>query len=182
MENYEVANVKSNGIPVRFTQELIDLYPELIRHAHVICKDRSLAEDLTRETIEKALKYHNSFKLGTNMKAWLYRIMMNSFINMKRHDKLNREVFEDKSADASLSMGQGSIQIATKNLAYQNLQDSDTKEVLKRLPPVYDKIISLVDLEDYTYEEAAQYLQIPIGTVMSRLHRGRTMLAEKMVH
>lgn len=182
MENCEITSVKIKGAPMRFTQELIDLYPALVRHARIICKNGSLAEDLAHDTIEKALKYHDSFELGTNMKAWLYRIFMNSFVNIKRRDKLNHEIFENDMNDKYLFIGQGSIRSTEKESTSYNLMDSDIKKMLSKLPSVYSEIIGLVDLEDYKYEEVAQRLKIPMGTVMSRLHRRRKMLAKEIIN
>lgn len=142
------------------------------------------AEDLVQETYMKAYKYFNKFKQGTNLKAWLFKILKNTFINYyRKRKKIPHQVelieFEDNIEDFSVS------NIPTVQFS-ENLEDSDifsgldeeVKHALETLPEEYKAVITMSDIEGKSYREISKILKLPLGTVMSRLYRGRKSLEE----
>ncbi len=140
------------------------------------------AEDLVQETMLKAYRAYDTFTEGTNLKAWLYRILTNTYINRYRKAQrrpnetdlgevedlyLYRRVGSEESADMSRS---------AEDLLLEGLVESDIKEAVEALPEHFRLPVLLADLEGFSYKEIAEILEIPIGTVMSRLHRGRKQL------
>lgn len=140
--------------------------------------NRDDAADLLQETYLKAFRFFHSFQRGTNCKAWLFQIMKNSFIN--RYRKQNREPTK-VSYDAveeyfeTIRSEEISLNDLEKTLFDNNLGD-EVSNALKTLPDIFREVIILSDIEELTYEEIAQILDCPIGTVRSRLHRARKAL------
>lgn len=138
------------------------------------------AEDLVQETYFKAYKHYDKFEAGTNLKAWLFRILRNTFINSyrKRQNQPPQSAFSDIEENfESLVNQEPGRQI--KNPEQQILEqvlDADVQTALDALRDDYRMVIHLVDLEGFSYKEAAQILEVPVGTVMSRLYRGRREL------
>jgi RNA polymerase sigma-70 factor (ECF subfamily) len=138
------------------------------------------AEDLVQETYTKAFAAFHQFKEGTNLKAWLYRILTNSFINIYRkkqrqpvqdpHDEI--EDWQLARAETHTSSGLKSAEVE----ALEHLPDSDVKDALQRLPADFRLAVYLADVEGFAYKEIAEIMSTPVGTVMSRLHRGRNQL------
>lgn len=141
------------------------------------------AEDLVQESIVKAFRFFNSFEQGTNAKAWLFRILKNSFINDFR--KQSKQPFKvDYSDIAPYYESVRSEQSNTTDLQtsmFGELLDDDITEALANLPEDFRIVVLLSDIEEFTYEEIANMLDVPIGTVRSRLHRGRNLLRTKML-
>lgn len=140
------------------------------------------AEDLVQETMLKAYRAYDSFTEGTNLKAWLYRILTNTYINKYRRAQrrpqesdlgevedlyLYRRIGSEDSADMSRS---------AEDQLLEGLVESDIKQAVEALPENFRMPVLLADLEGFSYKEIAEILDIPIGTVMSRLHRGRKQL------
>lgn len=140
------------------------------------------AEDLVQETFLKAYRAYDSFEAGTNLKAWLYRILTNTYIN--RYRKAQRRPTEsdlDDVEDMYLYRRMGSEESAdlsrsAEDSLLDNLVESDIKEAVEALPEHFRLPVLLADLEGFSYKEIAEILDVPIGTVMSRLHRGRKQL------
>lgn len=144
------------------------------------------AEDLVQETMLKAYRAYDSYTEGTNLKAWLYRILTNTYINRYRKAQrrpvetdlgevedmyLYRRMGSDTSAEMSRS---------AEDTLLEGLVESDIKEAVESLPEHFRMPVLLADLEDFSYKEIAEILDIPIGTVMSRLHRGRKQLQRSL--
>lgn len=145
------------------------------------------AEDLVQETYLKAYRAFGSFQEGTNLKAWLYKILTNTFINSYRSKKRRPEQTElDEGEDLYLYRRLGGLEaVAAGRSAEEELldhiTDSEVKEALESLPESFRMAVLLADVEGFSYKEIADILEIPIGTVMSRLHRGRKAL-QKALH
>lgn len=140
------------------------------------------AEDLVQETFLKAYRAYDTFQAGTNLKAWLYRILTNTYIN--RYRKAQRRPSEtdlDDVEDMYLYRRMGSGESAdlsrsAEDALLDGLVESDIKEAVESLPEHFRLPVLLADLEGFSYKEIAEILDVPIGTVMSRLHRGRKQL------
>ena len=151
-----------------FEREAMPLMADVFRVAMWLVRDMSEAEDLTQETFTQAFKSFHRYELGTNCKAWLIKILYN--LNSKRLRKLNRfqlvEDSEEKIAET----------IAFEPSLPQTIKDKEVLEALKKIPKQFSQVVVLADVEEFAYREIAQILGVPIGTVMSRLHRGRKLL------
>jgi RNA polymerase sigma-70 factor (ECF subfamily) len=140
------------------------------------------AKDLVQETYFKAFRFIDSFKEGTNAKAWLFRILKNSFINEFR--KKNKEPTKVDYQDVETYYNSDDVnEVITPDLrveALQNMIGDEVSNALNSLAVDFRIVIILCDLEGFTYEEMSKILDIPIGTVRSRLHRARNLLREKL--
>jgi RNA polymerase sigma-70 factor (ECF subfamily) len=132
------------------------------------------AEDLVQETYMKAWRFWESFESGTNIKAWLFRILKNSYINRYR-----KEVREPDSVeyDDAYSMSDATPEAnAGRGIAFDTMLDDEITSALAALPVEFRTVVILCDIEGLTYEEVAEFMETPLGTVRSRLHRGRKLL------
>jgi RNA polymerase sigma-70 factor (ECF subfamily) len=141
------------------------------------------AEDLVQETLAKAYTALHQFKPGTNMRAWLHKILANTFINTCRKKK--HEPAQDLGAEFrdDWPTGTGPLSPSARSAetdALEHLADSDILSALRELPPEFRAAIYLADIEGYPCKEVAEIMGTPIGTVMSRLHRGRGKLRQKL--
>ena len=158
------------------------LYSAALRMTH----HPSDAEDLVQETYLKAYRSFASFTEGTNLKAWLYRILTNTYINTYRaKQRRPTESDLDDVEDMFLYRRLGALeQVAASRSAEEQLMDvfseGEVREALDRLPDAFRMPVYLADVEGFSYKEIAEILSIPIGTVMSRLHRGRRLLRQEL--
>jgi RNA polymerase sigma-70 factor (ECF subfamily) len=168
---------------VRFEQDVVPFMGQLYPAALRMTRNPSDAEDLVQETFAKAYAAFHQFKQGTNLRAWLHRILANTFINSYR--KKRREPVTDLGADFQDDWQTGSDPLSppvrsAEVEALERLADSDILQALRDLPEEFRVAIYLADIEGYPYREIAEMMDTPIGTVMSRLHRGRAKLRDKL--
>jgi RNA polymerase sigma-70 factor (ECF subfamily) len=140
--------------------------------------DKDDADDLLQDTLLKAFKYFEKFEKGTNAKAWLFQIMKNSFINNYRKNKKEpgKVDYEDIQNFYENIRSDDVKSIHFQGDAFTDILDDEIVDALSTLPDDFRTIVFLSDIEGYTYEEIADFLDCPIGTVRSRLHRARKML------
>ena len=160
---------------------------QLYSHALRLTKNSSDAEDLVQETYLKGYRAFSSFKEGTNLRAWLFRILTNSFINnyRKKQRGFEEEDF-DEIDDMYLHRRLGSIQNSTlgmsaEDMLFERLTEDEIKDAVENLPTQYREVVLLADVQGFSYKEIAEILEVPDGTVMSRLHRGRAKLQKDLL-
>jgi RNA polymerase sigma-70 factor (ECF subfamily) len=167
----------------RFEQDVIPFLGQLYPAALRMTRNPSDAEDLVQETFAKAYAAFHQFMPGTNLRAWLHRILANTFINSYR--KKRREPLQALSIDFHEDWQVGADPLAApvrsaEAEALDRLADSEILRALRELPEEFRVAVYLADIEGYPYREIAEIMGTPIGTVMSRLHRGRGKLRQKL--
>jgi RNA polymerase sigma-70 factor (ECF subfamily) len=167
----------------RFEAEALPLLSSLYSAAYRLTRNAADAEDLVQETFLRAYRGFHQFEPGTNLKAWLYRILTNTFINSYR--KRQREpqtVSDDEVEDWYLysKMAEDGSEPSAEASVLESLPDEDVQEALSSLPAPFRIAVLLADVEGFSYKEIAEITGVPIGTVMSRLHRGRRALEKRL--
>jgi RNA polymerase sigma-70 factor (ECF subfamily) len=161
-----------------FTKEALSYVDGLYGTALRLTRRPADAEDLVQDTYLKAFRASAQFERGTNLKAWLFTILHNTFRNMRRHDGRN-PVDVDSAAVEQAADARGMQQTPEQLLARATL-DADLQAALDGLPDAFRQAVWLRDVEEFAYAEIAQMVGVPIGTVMSRISRGRRMLFERL--
>ena len=164
----------------RFERDVLPLLPSLYGAALRLTRNPSDAEDLVQETYLRAYRGFAGFTEGTNLKAWLYRILTNSFINTYRKKQREPQTVEgpDDLDEWYLfdRLGGRSVEGSAEDEVLDKIPDQDVKQALESLPENFRIPVLLADVEGFSYKEIAEIMDTPIGTVMSRLHRGRKAL------
>src|SRR5918912_2078099 len=170
----------------KFSELAMEHMGSLYTAALRMTRNPSDAEDLVQETYLKAYRAFESFQEGTNLKAWLYRILTNTFINSYRAKKRRPEESDiDDVENLYLYRRLGGLEGASAGRSAEeevldHFTESEIKEALESLPEQFRLAVLLGDVEGFSYKEIAEILEIPIGTVMSRLHRGRRALQKRL--
>lgn len=150
-----------NEIEVLITEQI----PRLRRYARALTADRPSAEDLVQDTLERAWEKLHMWQRGSDLRAWMFSIMHNTFINHVRKNQI-----------PTVSMAEDALDVPTRATQTDALEMRDLASAIAKLPSEYREVVLLVGLEQMSYEEVSQVLGIPMGTVMSRLSRGRERL------
>ena len=167
----------------RFERDALQYMNQLYAAALRYTKNPEDAQDLVQDTYAKAYTSFHQFEPGTNLKAWLYRVLTTTFINTYRKDQRRPQTSDSELEDwqiaeaSSHTSDQGK---STEDVVLENLPDSDIKKALAEIPEEFRMVVYLADVEGFSYKEIAEIVGVPTGTVMSRLHRGRKQLREKL--
>jgi len=170
----------------KFSEQAMPFMDALYTAAMRLTHNSADAEDLVQETYLKAYRAYGSFEEGTNLRAWLYRILTNTFINNYRSKKRRPDETDiDEIEDLYLYRRLGGLEAAAAGRSAEEelldwFTDAEVKEAVEALPEQFRMAVLLSDVEGFSYKEIAEILDIPIGTVMSRLHRGRKALQRQL--
>jgi RNA polymerase sigma-70 factor (ECF subfamily) len=167
--------VSQEGLNSQFEELAVPLFDSLYNYGHWLAQNREEAEDLVQETYMKALKGFKSFQAGTNFRAWIFRILHNTFLTSRTglafRSTLPLEEGEEKAPVAI-------TEETPESILLNHLSEEALHSAIERIPVQYREVILLCDVEEMKYQEIAETLSIPIGTVMSRLSRARKAIRE----
>jgi RNA polymerase sigma-70 factor (ECF subfamily) len=170
----------------RFSELAMEYMPALYTAALRMTRNAADAEDLVQETFLKAYRSFDRFEEGTNLKAWLYRILTNTFINSyraakRRPEKADVEDVEDLYLYRRLAnLRAGELGRSAEEEVLEHITDEEVKQAIESLPEAFRMAVLLADVEGFSYKEIAEITDVPIGTVMSRIHRGRRALQKAL--
>ena len=169
-----------------FAEQAMPFMDQLFAHAMRMTRNRADAEDLVQETFLRGYRGFGGFEEGTNLRAWLFRILTNAYINsyrkkQRRPDERDLGDVEDfymyrRMGDAETSR----LGRSAEDVLFDHLTEGEVRDAIEALPEQYRDAVLLADVEGFAYKEIAEILDVPIGTVMSRLHRGRKRLLEQL--
>jgi RNA polymerase sigma-70 factor, ECF subfamily len=180
----QTAATDEEALRERFERDVLPLLPSLYGAALRLTRNPADAEDLVQETYLRAFRGFSGFREGTNLKAWLYRILTNGFINTYR--KKQREPVTVEGPDNLEEwylfdrLGAQNVEGSAEEEVLDRIPDEDVKRALESLPENFRIPVLLADVEGFSYKEIAEIMDSPIGTVMSRLHRGRKALEKAL--
>ncbi|MGI8407532.1 MAG: sigma-70 family RNA polymerase sigma factor [Actinomycetota bacterium] len=169
----------------RFQEEALPLLDPLYAGALRMTRNPADAEDLVQEAMLRAYRAFARFEAGTNLKAWLFRILTNAYINTYRKKqreplKVSQEEVQDFDLYRELKDHDPELSRTPEDIVLEGLVDSDIIEAIDDLPEQFRMAVVLSDVEGFTYAEMAEIMDVPLGTVMSRLHRGRKALQKRL--
>jgi RNA polymerase sigma-70 factor (ECF subfamily) len=172
------------ALRARFERDVLPLLPSLYSAAMRLTRKPADAEDLVQETYLRAFRGFAGFQEGTNLKAWLYRILTNTYINIYRKKQREPQIVEgpDDVDEWYLydRLGGRSVEDSAETTVLDQIPDQGVKDALESLPERFRLPVLLADVEGFSYKEIAEIMETPIGTVMSRLHRGRKALEKAL--
>ena len=169
-----------------FTADAMQYAPQLYSTALRMTRNRADAEDLVQETFMKGWRAFDSYEQGTNLRAWLFRIMTNTYINkynakQRRPDETELDEVEELYLFKRLgAFNQAKINLSAEDQMFELFTDDEVKNALEELPEVFLIPVLMSDVEGFSYKEIAEITEVPIGTVMSRLHRGRKLMQKRL--
>jgi RNA polymerase sigma-70 factor, ECF subfamily len=168
-------------LSARFERDVVPLREALCRHAFRLSHDHTDAEDLVQETMMKAYGAFHSFRSGTNLNAWLFRILTNTYINGYRRTRRQPVLYStERVTDQHLAQAYAHFapmaMRSSEDEALDLLPDNDIKAAMQALPQQFRDVVYYADVQGFRYKEIAAIMKTPIGTVMTRLHRGRQRL------
>ncbi len=165
-----------------FNEEIIPHLDALYNFGLRLTSDPNDAEDLVQDTIVKAYRFFSSYEKGTNAKAWLFRILKNSYINnyRKKSKKPQQVDYDEVASFYETIRAERTDSSDLEDKMFRELIDDDISKALDEIPEDFRTVVLLCDVEDFTYEEIANMLDVPIGTIRSRLHRGRNLLKAQL--
>jgi RNA polymerase sigma-70 factor (ECF subfamily) len=171
---------RQRAAPDTFGTEVLGYLEPLFATAMRLTRNRADAEDLVQDTVVRALRFRDRFETGTNLRAWLYTILHNTWRNRIR-DTAREATDVDSERIEELASREGPADVETpERMLLRSTMDADLKEALDDLPDAFRQAVWLRDVEEFSYAEIAKMLDVPIGTVMSRISRGRRQLYEKL--
>jgi RNA polymerase sigma-70 factor, ECF subfamily len=178
------ANTENSKEADSFAEECLAHIDTMYGVACRLTRNPTEAEDLVQDALVKAMRARHQFLVGTNLKAWLFRILTNTFINKYRRGGLERSLLEGPDADP---LADGWVSASTmrqlrdpEQTALLPIIEAEVGRALEALPTEFKLAVILCDVEEFSYEEIAEIMGCPIGTVMSRLHRGRKLLQKSL--
>jgi len=166
-----------------FNDEILPHLDALYNFALRLTSDPNDAEDLVQDSIVKAFRFFSSYEKGTNAKAWLFRILKNSYINSyrKQSSKPQEIDYDEVASFYETIRAERTDSSDLEDKMFRELIDDDLTRALEEIPEDFRTVVLLCDVEDFTYEEIANMLDVPIGTIRSRLHRGRNLLKAQLM-
>lgn len=169
--------ITDTAVADRFEAEALPLAPQLYSAALRLTRNPSDAEDLLQQTFLRAFQAFDRFERGTNLRAWLFKILTNTFISdYRKRQRQPKTVSADENEDFSLYDRLVEEHLSPEAQVLENLPDEEVKRALEGLPEQFRTAVLLADVQGFSYQEIADMMEVPIGTVMSRLHRGRKQL------
>lgn len=169
----------------KFEQAVLPHMNALFGSAYRLTRSPGDAEDLVQDTLLRAYRFWDSFAEGSNCKAWLFKILTNTFINSyqrkkRSHEILNAAVAEQEATDGILIHARALNQLSPADLLIEQCLSEDVERALAAIPADFRTAVVLCDVEGFSYKEIAEILECPVGTVMSRLYRGRRLLQKEL--
>jgi RNA polymerase sigma-70 factor, ECF subfamily len=177
------APVEDPALKERFERDVLPLLPNLYSAALRLTRNPTDAEDLVQEAYLRAYRGFAGFQEGTNLRAWMYRILTNTFINSYRKKQRQPQTVSDEDVEDWYlydRLGEAGAEASAETSVLERIPDEDVQRALEALPEQFRMAVWLADVEGFSYKEIAEILDVPIGTVMSRLHRGRKSLQKAL--